>query len=436
MKYFDKKHIYFGNLESYGKSIGECRCEINTYEIFPESWYATISAFQGSSSDLPAIMKHESNFRFITSNGQGTIIISGMLPSLSFSSSHDEIVKFQIKDYYQEIIRTSKPSSKLQISYNLPDVEIYKCINGFSKHYKKGYLRGWEGWKNEDLAESDSKVNEWIDDIYFVPSDLGIIGFSEILEFSDSTIENKDVTIVFKQMTIQCKIENIQDPMDIILKKIENIIGDYLTILSFIERDRIEWYYCCIYSENREERMYDETLKYRKSIIRKAPTFSDHFLSNRTKLQKSHIELTKLFSALSETGKGQIEKIISRFLIANRIEAIDTQVIYWHSCLDVLIKEFDVNGRSFNHKLVNACKKSGIEWLDLYPDMTEENISLKKEFPINKIRNEMLHDGEYPENYQLVFSDIPKVRALCERFITKLIGFDYHNSGLGNPGRH
>ena len=134
MKYFDKKHIYFGNLESYGKSIGECRCEINTNEIDPESWFATISVFEGKGSDLVPLMKQESNFRFIANSEQGTIIISGMLPSLTFSSSHDEIIKFRIKDYYEEIKRSIKPATKLQISFNLPDVEIYKCISGFSKH--------------------------------------------------------------------------------------------------------------------------------------------------------------------------------------------------------------------------------------------------------------------------------------------------------------
>ena len=43
----------------------------------------------------------------------------------------------------------------------------------------------------------------------------------------------------------------------------------------------------------------------------------------------------------------------------------------------------------------------------------------------------MLHHGIYPDNYDKIFIETFKTKALCERFILKMIGMDYKNTGLG-----
>jgi hypothetical protein len=96
-----------------------------------------------------------------------------------------------------------------------------------------------------------------------------------------------------------------------------------------------------------------------------------------------------------------------------------------------LIKECKGEGRSYNHKVIDACIKIGVEWLDIYPEMTITSLEQKAEFPFNRIRNKMIHDGEHPDDYSEVFSELPRIKALCEGIITKIIGVDYKNTGFG-----
>jgi hypothetical protein len=111
-------------------------------------------------------------------------------------------------------------------------------------------------------------------------------------------------------------------------------------------------------------------------------------------------------------------------------------LIYFHSCLDVLIKYYDKSDDPFSKRLLHVCKKLGIEWTDIYPELSEEGIENKKrDFQINALRNNMLHQGEYSEDFQLVMNETYRARGLTERIILKMLGINHHNSGLGQPSR-
>ncbi|MBL7961814.1 hypothetical protein JNL27_16390, partial [bacterium] len=209
-------------------------------------------------------------------------------------------------------------------------------------------------------------------------------------------------------------------------------IEDFLIILSLIEGDFINWYYCIGSEHSLAGFPLSEIELFQLAVkIKKTNFDSIRYHRFRKSLQKLHRYLTLLYSQKNVDDKKSIKKLIEKFVIASRTSAVDTRLIYWHSCLDVIIKKCDGKGKSFSHKLIDACKNMNIEWLDIYVGITEESLDLKAEFPLNRIRNEILHDGIYPDDYGEVIKENRNARALCERFITQIIGADYRDTGFG-----
>jgi len=429
MKFFDKRYIHYGNLEYKGKMIGSCRCEVVTNEIEPDSWKGTISVFEGSQMDLHRAMGSPNDLQFVSNGEQEILNIKPMSPSFSMSSYNDELLKFRIREFTLQRKYDIKETAKIFLSYFIPFSELYKRRSGVAKHYMKGLLSGWEGWRRE---YGDDKTNEWNDEIYSLPSPIGEIAFVPIMLFQETPIEEKDATVVVDQMTIECKMKNSELTLKDAKKAFEEVISDYLYVLSFLEGDFLDWYYCQGQARTADEKLVTEIEDYRSTRKRKKPTSLDQrFLKYRQSLQKVHVDLTKAFQSKTQDEKNEIRKVIDRYVVASRVSAVDTRLIYWHSCLDVLAKQFRGEGSSFSHKVVNACKNTGINWLDIYPEINDQSLDEKAEFPINRIRNQMLHHGEYPDDYNEVFREILKTKALCERLITKMIGIDYKETGLG-----
>lgn len=430
MKFFDKRYIHYGSLEYKGKIIGSCRCEVVTNEIEPDSWKGTISVFEGSAMDLHRAMDSPYDLQFVSKDDQETLTIKLMFPSLSMSSYNDELLKFRIKEFSLQRKYDIKETTKVFISYFIPFSELYKRRVGVSQHYMKGLLSGWEGWRRE---YGDGKVtSEWNDEINSLPSPIGEIAFIPIMLFKETPIEETDTTVVVDQMIIQCTIEKSELALDDAKKTLDEIIADYLYILSFLEGDFLDWYFCRGTAQGSDKKLILEIENYRSIAKRKKPKhFVERFHKYRQNLQKVHVDLTRVFQSKTPEEKNEIRKVIDRYLVASRVSTIDTRLIYWHSCLDVLAKQSKGEGKSFSHKVVSACKNAAIDWLDIYPEINEQSLEEKAEFPINRIRNQMLHDGEYPDDYNEVLREIPKTKALCERLITKMIGVDYNGTGLG-----
>ena len=430
MKEFEKRYIHYGSLECDNKIIGNCRCELITNEVDSDSWLATISAFNGDPEKLNIVLNRKSGLKFITSNDNYSIIIDGVFPSFQLKPFNDEVLKFHVKHYEKHHTWNILKTDKINFIFYIPPVELYKREYGLSKDYKKGLLHGWNGWKKES---GDSNIREeWITEIYPIESSLGKIYFSPIVLFADILNEDNYPVITVEQMAIECELTYSNKSIMEIHADICEEIKNYLTILSFIEGDFINWYYCRGYDQSCDNGLISEIEIYNRSKKRKqSKTFSKKYYNYKNILQNSHLNLSKLYTEKSENDKNKINKLIERFIIASRVLEIDTKLIYWHSCLDVIIKDFEGNRQPFSVRVVNACKAMGVEWQDLYPEITDASLSQKADFPINTIRNDMLHHGIYPDNYDKIFIETFKTKALCERFILKMIGMDYKNTGLG-----
>jgi hypothetical protein len=428
MKYFDERYILYGKLENSLGVIGDCRCEINTNELDLEAWSATVSVFQGSQAALAKSMTDPNGITFISNDPSEEIKVKGARPSISYGSYNDEILKFDITELYIKKQHKDGTPDKLYLTYYIPAVLLYEKRNIVSRHHSKGYLNGWLGWKKE--IEGIDIQDEWINEQYVIPSPVGTLKISPVFLFKDTDIEGFKTTIIVNQLIIEGEIENPSMSLDAAKCEMEKTIDDYMTTLSLIEADKIDWYYCRGYTSN--QGTIEEAQYFKRSIKRMNPEFyAPRYRLHSDALKKLHINLTKCLSCKTDSERATISKIIDRFVIASRVPAFDTKLIYWHSCLDVLIKECKGEGKSYNHKVIDACIKIGIEWLDIYPEMTINSLEQRAEFPFNRIRNKMIHDGEHPDDYSEVFSELPRIKALCERIITKIIGVDYKNTGFG-----
>jgi hypothetical protein len=150
--------------------------------------------------------------------------------------------------------------------------------------------------------------------------------------------------------------------------------------------------------------------------------------------------ITKIIDALTSIKPDDsilFDKLLDRYLIAFTYEKIDTQIIYALSCLDLIRNSFNKSSKelqSFTPNLIDVCETNNIEWLDLFPDLTKQEVfdrQIKKDMYLNTIRNDIIHYGIYPNNYAQSHQEILSAKALCERFILKLLSIDFHSTGLG-----
>ena len=431
MHYFDRRYILYGDISNSKTKIKDVRCEFLVNELATDKMKATVSAIEASIKEIQELCDSDEPIQFVSSEGGQRVLLEGKWSSFHLEGDNDEIMSFKV-DRGRFIERYSdNPASTVRLTYYIPAVTLFKRRVMALDHYKKGFLVGWDGWRKEN--EKEKKPSEWTTDEFCVPSDKGRMSFSPSFLFKDATIDDIETKLILEQPIIECVIDD--DPSTTIdaLPVFTDMVNDYLVILSFLEGDFINWTKCSATEIGANKNSIARLEMFQRSPKRKnKPAKHDHRRDKyRDQLQQMLVKLTRSFRMLSENEKKTVQKLITRYLVASTISLVDTRLIYWHSCLDVLIKHVRGKGKTFSHRLVDACKKLDVDWLDMYPDMTEESLKEKKEFAINRIRNDMLHHGVYPDDYSQGLEELKRAAALSERFIVRILGHDYTGTGLG-----
>jgi hypothetical protein len=433
MRHFDNRRILYGALFSGNVHLGDCRAEVITSELDCEAQQLTITAFEGSFADLVRARKTDEYFEFKNQSGNEHTAIKGDFPAISWGDSHDEVLRLKVIDYSEHHQIREEPSSICSFGYHIPPSEIYERSGFKSKHYKKGLLYGWEGWKREDDKKYPS--DEWIQTTYPISSTELKASCTPAVLFAETSIDGIESTVVVDDMVLE-----ITGPSDGISLpeaklRVDVWVEDFLKTLSFLEGRRVLWHASSAISTNANGASVEElkSFKYLPRPRKATPDINRIHRMN-SNLRSFHGILLEAYRHLDSVKKATTEKLIDRFLIARSAAAVDTRLIYWHSCLDVLIKEHHIDTREpFSRRLWNLLLLSKVEWKDIYPEISQAHIDNKGEFPINTLRNKMLHEGEYPDDYSPVFEEIRRARALCERLISAFIGVDCSNAGFGNP---
>ncbi|TSA19400.1 hypothetical protein D4R75_09695 [bacterium] len=429
MKQFEKRYILYGRLESGGTDLGTGRCELITNKLDTSSMTATISSSSGSFALMLNLVGTSDSLKFSSEDEQESILIEGRFPAVSSQAYSDEILRFKVDDCTFRRKYEEGACDKVQLSYYIPGSQVYSRKRGPTKHFRRGLLYGWEGWKKEMGSHETSP--EWLDERNFVPCEIGSVSFSPITLFQECVIDGIETILAIDQLTLECEVSGSSLSLSDTSEKMNQLVEKYLSTLAVLEGDFFNWSYCS-YTSSSGGTTLKEVKHYRRVPGRKNSKDRSPILTNRKNLQQLHIDLTLSYAAMSDEKRGRIDKVIERFLIASTTRETDTRLVYWHSCLDVLIKEFDGSGKSFSHRLLDACCKAKVDWTDLYPGISETTLDEKAEFPINKVRNDMLHHGVYPDDYDIIFGETRKARALCERLIASLLGVQLKETGFGS----
>lgn len=427
MRYFDKRYVFTGELYNSKSSVENIRCEVTLNEIDTSSLFASIIVLKPSTVEIEKLLNSREGINIRSKESGRYFEILGGGYNHQMSSTEGETFKVSVKRcMYQEFYSDDNPQ-KVYYRFHISPSQIFCRINSITFHYKKGLISGWQ-----------EKNKGWEDEKYTLTNNLGIISFEPSFVFTEIKDDayKEGSYLVKEQLIIMHELILNSPYKENYLDKVEESVNDYLKIISFLESRRLEWFYLNVFAQSKNPYPDFEKHIYKKSTLNSLGKINIHYAINRGAYQKLLPIIVDRYQLLNKTIRKNVDKILDRFLVAVTHDKIDTCIIYWHSCLDLLIKEIVGTNKPFDLKLIKACLKSNVEWLDLFPYLSEEYIKRGNKSLVNKIRNEIIHEGKYPDNYSTIRKELRSVRALCERLILKLIGIDYKNTCVGFIHKH
>lgn len=431
MSYFGETIIFTGQIYNNGNIVKNVRCELTLDQRNTNKNNIKIFYPDKDSKKIDKITKINPIFIKSDMYGRKIFVKSFFVMHRIISVSEPFVLltanKIVIDDNY-----SNKNPQKCFFSFHLTKSNILRRKNVITTHASKGLLSGWKVLIEDKL---DHEGPEWEEEEFILPFPFDksyIIPGFVFEKFNDD-----DSYKVYNQLYLTVLFNHASDKnIDLLENEVIRYIDSLLKILSFIEGNYIRWFFATVTLQGKsyvpilERKIFSKV----KLPMKKLPD-EMYYLRNTEKYKKI---IPKIFIKYHELGEGKrkiIDKILDRFMVSTTHDKIDTRIIYWHSCLDLMINILNKQkGNNFSEQLILLCEQYDIEWKDLFPYVDKANLSSKeKGFLINIIRTEIIHKGEYPNDYKIVFYELYKVRALCERLILKYLGIDYRNTPLGIP---
>ena len=400
---FNEHYRFLGDLITKSITLENLICEltINTYDT--NAMEVKVIPSQGSLLFVFNSIKHNEPIKLKSKEMRDEIILDVGMPSLEINSNTGHTGSFMV--FSCTIINHLNDeitANKVHCSAFIPHSAIFKRRRPFTNHYSRGILAGWSEKKEKDLPQ-----DSWQKEEFAYKTDIGFLKIIPSFVFGEFSFdENKDkAKFLIDQTYLSLVIKQSEAINFSFEEKFIKNLNDFLKILSFLEGEYLEWKSVTI------SYFYGDKLLKEKKIYSRIKEMFDpdknrnHYQLNHKIYQNIIDELFVSLQKQETSTYNEIIRIIDRYLIASTQKIIDTQLIYWHSCLDIIIKHFNSIGKSFSHKLIDCCIKNNIAWLDLFPDVTIESLNNRNEFLINKIRNDILHHGIYPIDYNIETSE-------------------------------
>lgn len=426
-----KNRVLIGTLKAESRSLENIRCEVHLNSHDTSTMKADIYDLDGTSAFrfMKDFMGKHVVFQSSTDNEE--ITFKGTVISGQISDSSDRIGSVRINDYQQNLYLNREPLVTASLMYYLTPIEMFKRTGMRVFHDVRGLLFGYDDWTNEEKPV-------WKDESRSYPTKVGELVFYPGLIFEED--EGANVTVMDQaKVMISLKSENIV--LDSTRVAIESILRDYLHIVSCLENRFVHWFRCDIDARSTNGKGMVATI-YRR--IPKWDYRDNQYVERNSEGYRQLLpKLVERYVALDPRQRLELDKAIRQVLVAAKPDQpVDTELIYWHSCLDILLKALSGDkalkrrGLGFSRKLVLACEDANIEWNDLYKYVTRDEIfsdELKSDFRITTIRNNMIHQGNYPsgEEFAEVFAENNRAATLAERMILRILGLDYRDSPVG-----
>jgi hypothetical protein len=294
----------------------------------------------------------------------------------------------------------------------------------------KGLLYGWDFW-------TEPGKPKWINESYGFNTDLGKLTFYPGLVFS----EDEDGVVVKERTKARYLAETVGLDLSALRRSVEAVLESYLHMISFLEGSFTSWHYATISGCAEDGKGFLTTIYHKVPRFEYRPTqhVNRHAASYRDILPT----IVESYTLLEQQKRTEIDKAIMQLLIANKPnQPVDTELLYWHSCLDILVKllsehRFDERKKQgFSRRLVLACEDAKIDWRDLYPYIRRDEIfsdDVKADFRITRFRNNIIHAGDYPEfeEFSEVIEENARAAALAERMLMRAVGVEYEGTPVG-----
>ncbi len=434
MKDIEKNLVVYGSLQAEAQKLENIRCEIHLNLTDTSQLWADVYDLEGTIGIRYASGFTNKKIRFESISGNEEICFEGSRSSFQIGGGSDKIGRIRL-DRYEETTHINRNQiQSISFTYYLTPIEVFKRKSVRVTHDSRGLLFGY------DYLEKDT--SKWQDESFSFPTEIGDFVFYPGLIFSE---ENDDVVTVKNQMKVLIQVNadniNIQETRS----QVEAKLGEFLQMLSFIESRFTNWFVCEIDARGASGKGFVADVY--KSIPQWKYPWDQHLQMHAAEYHKILPLLVDRYASLDEETKTTLDKALRQLLVATKPnQPVETELVYWHSCLEVLtkilakdrMKEFKYWG--FSKRLLQVCDDAKIEWMDLYPDIKKEEVSLQQspqKLEITSIRNAMIHDGDYPamDKYDAVFLENTRAAALAERMVMCVLGIDYSETPVGKYRR-
>ncbi|MBI4428207.1 MAG: hypothetical protein HY562_03725 [Ignavibacteriales bacterium] len=388
MKDTAKNRVLYGALKTDAHRLENVRCEVHLNALEPSNMKADIYDLDGTNTFrfMKDFMGKEITFEYSAEDEE--ITFSGTASSGQITGASDRIGSLRIDGYRQNLYLNRDPLVTASFMYYLTPVEMFKRRRMKVFHDMKGLLFGYDDWTNQNkpLWKSDSHSYQTvIGELVFYP---GLV----FEEDEDGEVTVRDQT----KVTISMSGDNID--IEKLKTSAENILENYLHIISFLENRFVYWFYGEIDARSTNGKGIVS------SVYKWIPTWEyrrNDYIERHSKEYRDLVPtLVEKYLALSDQKRLELDKAIKQLLVAAKPDQpVDTELIYWHSCLDMLLKILsgertsDRKYMGFSRKLVLACEEENIEWADLYAYARREDIfsdEVRADFKITTFRNNMI----------------------------------------------
>jgi|GEM_PF-3676089 len=369
---------------------------------------------------------------FISEDANEEVRFLGSVSGARLGGGSDKIGTIRIQEYSETFHVVRNKITKLTFDYHLTPIEMFKARKAIKTlHGSRGLLFGWDSW-------SDEENPKWVDEDFVFQTETGPITFYPGFVFED---HNDSETTVKDQTKARFVIEGDDLHFQSEKAKVEEALEIFLRIISFLEGRFTGWFYCDVNATGKSGKGFVSEIFKRVRVFeyQRNNHVDRHCGSYAELLPKIVDRYQKLLAPI----KNQLGRAMIQMRIATRPDQpVDTELIYWHSSLDILVKcLLDVAGKEerpkgFSRKLVVACESKGIEWTDLFPYLKKEEIfsdDIKADFSITRFRNNMIHEGIYPSEEEVpeFMEENARACALVERMVMSILGLEYRGTPIG-----
>lgn len=431
MEEFSEKMVFYGDLILSNEIISDLRCELTVNHTNTENNIAVISFPHSINFQIMNKLHLYNKFIFKSENHSEQIYIESNTYKFHSKFTWESSLvlypsKVILSNYYSK-----KEINKVIFRAFITPSETLFNESVITFHEGRGLLSGWHD------SKTASKFS-WSDDHFKYQSQLGTIELVPAFLFQElkNDLYRKEY-YALRQMLVYCQID---DPINIdeLFELFASELAKFMDALSFLFVKRFSSWYKEIRTMDTENYPSFEKRIYTKSF-KKVQLKDNRFIYGDLYKQWRPL-ISKIIDSLTNLNQNDttlFNKLLDRYLVAFTYDKIDTKIIYALSCLDLIRNSFKKNAQhlqSFTPHLLDVCETNNIEWLDLFPYLTKSEVfdkQIKKDMYLNIVRNEIIHHGIYPSNYDESRDEILKARALSERFILKLLGIDYHSTDLG-----